>query len=330
MDGTHRRLPAPGRARRDSRWPTARRAWSRPVRWTARAQFTAEARPRVPAHRRRPRSDRARRLVAQDRAAAGRTRVLLHGRAGPGLGHQDQPRRASRARAVHRSSSTSSRRSMPATTRRPRRPASTWAIRAGTALRCDAGSTITGRRATSATWTRPMARRPRPGPSGSTFLRGLPPGARSVRVPRIAPTDMTSSRGSNRRRCTDTTPRVEVAARSMPRDAGRPGCCAARPLITMRGDEVIADADLVVHDDRIAAHRAARARWRFQRAPRVVDARGKFVVPGLDRRARRTSAASVAACCSSTTGACARRSPTASRRCSTRRRCRSTCSRTRT
>ena len=51
-------------------------------------------------------------------------------------------------------------------------------------------------------------------------------------------------------------------------------------VVTMRGDEVIANADLLVRDNRIAAI-GARGQLAIPRGARIVDASGRYVVPGL-------------------------------------------------
>jgi hypothetical protein len=51
-------------------------------------------------------------------------------------------------------------------------------------------------------------------------------------------------------------------------------------VITMRGDEVLRDADIVVHDDRIAAL-GPRGQLAIPRGATVVDAAGRYVIPGL-------------------------------------------------
>lgn len=70
--------------------------------------------------------------------------------------------------------------------------------------------------------------------------------------------------------------RVEV-----PRDTpNRTWVLRGATLITMRGDEVLRDADLVVRDDRIAAL-GPRGAVAVPRDAAVVDATGRFVMPGL-------------------------------------------------
>jgi cytosine/adenosine deaminase-related metal-dependent hydrolase len=75
---------------------------------------------------------------------------------------------------------------------------------------------------------------------------------------------------------------AQPVSRALGRGALTPGTWAitGATVITMRGDSVIRDATLLVRDGRIAGV-GRRAEVRVPRDARVIDGRGRYVIPGL-------------------------------------------------
>ena len=58
-----------------------------------------------------------------------------------------------------------------------------------------------------------------------------------------------------------------------------PSCCAARGIITMKGDEVIPNGDIVVTDNRIVAI-GPRGSVTIPTGAKSIDVGGKTIMPG--------------------------------------------------
>ena len=221
-------------------------------------QFTRDAASRVPAHRRGPRGDRTRRLDRARSCCAWSARAITSP-TNPRRRRTSRisPGRPPRAGAVFAA----------ALPRADVRPAARGADRPESGRRARAAPDD-GRRRFLGLGRR--GRAPITWAVGSTFYR-LPLARRARRG---APARWRVRRAAD-------AERFDAPRRGAARHAGRQLGAARATVITMRGDEVLANADLVVQrqPDRRASARAARVACR--RARTVVDASGKYVVPGL-------------------------------------------------